>query len=169
MAVSDHHESRKSAHRPSRVLKFLFDLPSWLYRWGLGWMLGKRVLAVTHKGRKSGNEHRTILEVAVFNKDVEESIVASAYGSHADWYRNIRAEPALRVQTGRLDYVPEQRFLDSDEALEAAARFCREHPWEAKLINRVLPSIGAAIPQDSDLPPAELLATLPMVAFKPKT
>lgn len=169
MDASDHHEGRTSAHRPSRILKFLFDLPSGLYRWGLGWMLGKRVLAVTHRGRKSGKEHRTILEVAVFNKDIKESIVASAYGSHADWYRNIRSEPALRVQTGRLDYVPEQRFLDQEEAIEAAARFCREHPWEAKLVNRVLPSIGAAIPPGSDLPPEKLLATLPMVAFRPKS
>jgi deazaflavin-dependent oxidoreductase (nitroreductase family) len=169
MDASDHHEGRTSAHRPSRVLKFLFDLPSGLYRWGLGWMLGRRVLAVTHRGRKTGKEHRTILEVAVFDKDTKESIVASAYGSHADWYRNIRSEPALRVQTGRLDYVPEQRFLDQGETNEAAARFCREHPWEAKLVNRVLPSIGAAIPPGSDLPPEKLLATLPMVAFRPKT
>lgn len=130
-------------------------------------MLGKRVLALTHRGRKSGKEYQTILEVVLFDDETKESVVASAYGSDADWYRNIQAEAALRVQTGRLDYVPSQRFLTQDEAREAAARFCREHPWEAKLVPRVLPSIGAAIPTDSALSPEELLAYLPMVAVRP--
>lgn len=132
-------------------------------------MLGKRVLAVTHRGRKSGREFRTILEAMSFDRETGESVVASAYGPGADWYRNIRAEPALRVTTGRLDYVPQQRFLTADEARAAAERFCREHPFEARLVPRVLPSIGAALPEETDLTPPELLATLPMVAFRPQT
>lgn len=132
-------------------------------------MLGKRVLAVTHRGRKSGREFRTILEAMSFDRETGESVVASAYGPGADWYRNIRAEPALRVTTGRLDYVPQQRFLTADEARAAAERFCREHPFEARLVPRVLPSIGAALPEETGLTPPELLATLPMVAFRPQT
>jgi deazaflavin-dependent oxidoreductase (nitroreductase family) len=155
-------------HQPSRTLKFLFDLPSSVFKWRLGWALGKRVLAVTHTGRKSGKTYTTILEVALFDEETKESVVASAYGTEADWYRNIRATPASRVQTGRLDYVPEQRFLNDAEAREAAVRFCREHPWEAKLVPRVLPSIGAAIPTDAQATPEELLGSLPMVAFRPK-
>lgn len=159
--------SDPATHRPSRLLKAIFDLPSWFYEHGMGWMLGKRVLALSHRGRKSGREYRTILEAVSFDQETSESVVASAYGSGADWYRNIQAEPALKIRTGRLDYVPEQRFLTVDEARKAAERFCREHPMEARLVPRVLPSIGAAIPIDSDLSPAELLATLPMVAFRP--
>jgi deazaflavin-dependent oxidoreductase (nitroreductase family) len=160
---------KQEAHRPSRLLKFVFDLPSWLYQRGWGWMLGSRVLAVTHKGRRSGREFQTILETMSFDKETGESIVASAYGSGADWYRNIQQEPASRISTGRLDFVPEQRFLNDSEAREAADRFCREHPFEARLVPRVLPAIGAAIPTDPDLSPAEMLATLPMVAFRPKS
>ena len=135
---------------------------------GLGWMLGRRFLALEHRGRKSGQPHLTILEVMFFDRDTKESVVASAYGSRADWYRNLQAEPALRVQTGRLDYLPAQRFLTPQEAREAAARFCRQHPWEARLVPRVLPAIGAAIPTDSELAPIDLLASLPMVALRPK-
>lgn len=156
-------------NRPSRLLKFVFDLPSWFYQRGWGWMLGSRVLAVTHKGRRSGREFQTILETMSFDKESGESVVASAYGSGADWYRNIQKEPASRIITGRLDYVPEQRFLADSEAREAADRFCREHPLEARLVPRVLLAIGAAIPTDSDLSPAETLATLPMVAFRPRS
>ncbi|MFQ5524221.1 MAG: hypothetical protein ACE5F5_11710 [Acidimicrobiia bacterium] len=107
--------------------------------------------------------------VISFDPETKESVVASAYGTRADWYRNIQAEPALRVQTGRLDYVPEQRFLTPAEARKAAARFCLEHPLEAKLMPRVLPAIGAALPLDPDLEPVGQLATLPMVAFRPKS
>lgn len=160
---------RAEVHRPSRLLKFVFDLPSWFYQRGWGWMLGSRVLAVTHKGRRSGREFQTILETMFFDKETGESVVASAYGSEADWYRNIQKESASRITTGRLDYVPEQRFLTDSEAREAADRFCREHPIEARLVPRVLPAIGAAIPTDPGLSPAEVLATLPMVAFRPKS
>lgn len=130
-------------------------------------MLGKRVLALTHQGRSSGKTYTTVLEVVLFDADTRESVVASAYGIEADWYRNIRAIPASRVRTGRLDYVPEQRFLTDVEAREAARRFCAEHPWEARVMPRVLPSIGAALSFDPETSPEDLLGSLPMVAFRP--
>jgi hypothetical protein len=34
---------------------------------------------------------------------------------------------------------------------------------------RVLPAIGAAVPKDSDSDPVDLMASLPMVAFRPMT
>lgn len=154
--------------RLSRLLKLVFDAPSLLYRMGLGRLLGRRFLALTHRGRKSGQSHQTVLEVMFFDRDTKESVVVSAYGSSADWYRNLKTEPALRVQTGWMDYTPEQRFLTPQEARDAAERFCGEHPWEARMIPRVLPAIGAAVPPDSELAPAELLALLPMIAFRPK-
>jgi deazaflavin-dependent oxidoreductase (nitroreductase family) len=153
--------------RPSRLLAGLFRAPASLYRARLGWMLGKRFLALTHRGRKSGHTYRTVLEVVSHNGTTYESIVVSAYGTTADWYRNITSEPALRVQTGLLDYVPEQRFLEPEERTETARQFCREHPWEAKLMPRVLASIGAAVPTEPRVSPQEMLSALPMVAFKP--
>lgn len=155
--------------RPSRLLKVVFDSPAVLYRIGFGWLLGKRFAVVTHRGRKTGQLRETVLEVLLFDPDNKESVVVSAYGTRADWYRNLLVLPALRVRTGRMDYVPEQRFLTEDEAREAANEFTRRHPWEAKLVPRVLPAIGAAVPKHSDSAPEDLLASLPMVAFRPKT
>lgn len=153
--------------RPSRLLKVAFDAPAVLYRIGLGWMLGKRLVAVTHRGRKTGQSRETVLEV-LFDPDSKESVVVSAYGTRADWYRNLRVQPALRVRTGRMDYVPEQRFLTADETREAAIEFSRRHPREVRLVPRVLPAIGAVVPKHSDSGPVDLLASLPMVAFRPK-
>jgi len=153
--------------RPSRFLRAVFNAPAWMYRIGLGWMLTKRFLALTHRGRTSGRKHETILEVLLFDPGTKESVVVSAYGNSADWYRNLQVEPALRVRTGRMDYTPEQRLLGPEEAREAAAEFCRRHPWEARLVPRVLPAIGAALSTGS-ASPIDLLASLPMVAFRPK-
>lgn len=154
--------------RPSRLLKVAFAPPTVLYRMGLGWILGKRIVAVTHRGRKSGKLRETVLEALLFDPDSEESVVVSAYGTEADWYRNLLVQPALRVRTGRMDYVPEQRFLTPDETREAAIEFSRRHRWEARLVPLVLPAIGAAVPEHSNSDPVGLLASLPMVAFRPK-
>jgi deazaflavin-dependent oxidoreductase (nitroreductase family) len=137
-----------------------------VYRIGLGRLLGRRFLSVTHRGRKSGRLYDTVLEVAVFDPAADESVVVSAYGSDADWYRNLQAAPAVRVRTGRMDYAPEHHFLTPEEASAAAAEFCRRHPWEAKLAPRVLPAIGGVSTDTSD--PVQLLASLPMVAFRPQ-
>lgn len=150
---------------PSPLLARLLRAPDWLYRVHLGWILGKRFLALTHRGRSSGEFHRTVLEVISYDRRTNESVVASAWGTSADWYRNLMAEPALRVQTGGLDYVPQQRFLNSEEQAATASRFCREHPWEAKLMPRVLTSIGAPVLDGADA--REQLSALPMVAFRP--
>lgn len=154
------------ATRPSPLLRALFNAPKWIYRAGLGWILGKRFLGVTHLGRKSGRTHKTVLEVVAFDKATSESMVISAFGTGADWYRNIQARPATRVQTGRLDYVPEQRFLAPEEARTVAEAFSAQHPWEARLAPRVLTAIGAAVHDSRD--PVELLAALPMVGFRPR-
>lgn len=152
---------------PRPLLAAFFRAPGWLYRIRLGWIPGRRFLALTHRGRKSGHEHRTVLEVISYDEATDESIVVSAYGAKADWYRNIKKEPALRVETGRVDYVPEQRFLDPEERAATARSFCREHPWEAKLMPRVLTSIGAEVPDSSEVDAEQMLSALPMVALRP--
>lgn len=154
--------------RPSRFLKVAFDGPAWLYRAGLGWILGTRFLLLTHRGRRSGRLHETVLEVLLFTRSTHESVVASAFGTDADWYRNIQAEPALEVRTGRADYRPEQRFLTPQEAREVAVRFCKRHRLEARLVPKVLPAIGAAISDASGSEPEDMVASLPMVAFRPR-
>lgn len=154
--------------RPSRLLAAAFRAPDVVYRVRLGWMLGRRFLELTHRGRRSGRDYRTVLEVIAFAPDREESVVASAYGVGADWYRNLMAGGGVRVRTGRLDYTPEHRVLGAEEAQEVAAGFVDRHPWEARLVSRVLPAIGAALPEGAGGDPAGMLASLPLVAFRPE-
>jgi hypothetical protein len=66
--------------RPSGALRVAFRLPIHLYRHDLGWLMGHRVLLLTHRGRKSGRVRRTPLEVIRYDSVSGESIVVSAWG-----------------------------------------------------------------------------------------
>jgi hypothetical protein len=48
---------------PYRLGRLAFQLPIWLYRLRLGWLLGDRFLLLPHIGRKSGQVRQTVLEV----------------------------------------------------------------------------------------------------------
>jgi deazaflavin-dependent oxidoreductase (nitroreductase family) len=158
--------SESDRRRPSPMLKAFFDAPRWFYRHQMGWLMGKRFLAVSHVGRKSGIERESILEVAVYHPDTHESVVASAFGPTADWYRNVQARPAHLVRVGRVEYVPHQRFLEPEEARAAAEEFCRQHRLEARMAIPVFVAMGAA-EKGEFTNPVDLMASLPMVAFRP--
>lgn len=152
--------------RPSPLLKAFFDAPRWFYTHRMGWLMGRRFLALSHVGRRSGIERQSILEIAVHHPDTRESIVGSAFGTGADWYRNIRATPAHRVQVGSTEYVPHQRFLEPEEARAAAEEFCRAHRLEARMAIPVFVAMGA-VEKGEFSDPVDLMASLPMVAFRP--
>jgi deazaflavin-dependent oxidoreductase (nitroreductase family) len=151
---------------PSAALRVLFGAPSWLYRWRLGWLAGHRFLLLTYRGRRTGRTFRTVLEVIRYDPATHESTVMSGYGPTAGWYLSLRSAPGLRIQTGRLDYAPHQRFLEPDEIRKAAESFCRDDPLEARLMPRVLARMGAPGIDGSERP-SEAMASLPMVAFRP--
>ena len=86
-------------------------MPIYLYRLNLGWLLGHRFLLLVHMGHKSGLLRETVLEVLLHDPAARESVVLSAWGEKADWYRNVGTTPALEIRTGGQRYVPEQRVL----------------------------------------------------------
>lgn len=124
-----------------------------------------RFLVLNYRRRMSGRFHQTVLEVLSYNAAME-SVIVSSLGATAAWHRSIRSAPGFRIQTGRLDYVPRQRFLPPDDARERALAFRHAHPLEARLVPRVLSWIGAAS-DDRSASAADLLASLPMVGFRP--
>ncbi len=102
-------------HRPYGIYRWLANLSRWLYQLGLGGLLGRRFLCLTHRGRKSGQIRRTVLEVISYDPRTHELRVASAWEGKTDWYRNIQVEPALHVQIGWAHYRPVQEFLSAGE------------------------------------------------------
>jgi deazaflavin-dependent oxidoreductase (nitroreductase family) len=108
-------------------------LPIYLYRLDLGWLLGHRFLLLVHRGRRSGLLRETVLEVLLYDPAARESLVLSAWGEEADWYRNVAASPALEVRTGGQRYVPQQRFLAPEENHAVIVEYSRRHPRAFRL------------------------------------
>jgi deazaflavin-dependent oxidoreductase (nitroreductase family) len=124
--------------KPAGALRLAFRLPIYLYRFDLGWLLGHRFLLLVHRGRKSSLLHQTMLEVVLYDPSIRESVVLSAWGEDADWYRNLQKGPAIEIRTGRESYEPLQRFLSPEEANAAMASYERRHPWAARILGRLL-------------------------------
>jgi deazaflavin-dependent oxidoreductase (nitroreductase family) len=128
--------ARWLSSRPNRALALGLRLPSYLYRFRLGGLLGHRFLLLTHRGRKSGLIRRTPLEVLHYNPHSRESVVLSAWGKRADWYRNIEAGPPLEVETAGERYPPAARSLTSEEAFAVITEYGIRHPLAARVLER---------------------------------
>lgn len=151
--------------RPTGVKLWLMKAPVLLYRLGLGWLLGHRFLLLVQRGRKSGRRRYTVLEVIRYDGARRESIVTAAYGETSDWYRNIRAHPALEIRTGFDRFEPEQRFLDQEEVYRELNDYARRHPAAIRIIARLL-----ALSYDgTERPMREMAGVFRLVAFRPKS
>lgn len=150
-------------HQPGRIALAVFRLPLPLYRLGLGWLLGRTFLLVVHVGRNTGRLHATTAMVLTWDTRTREAVICSAWGPHADWFRNLRAHPAVRVQIGRKSFVPQQRFLTADDAFAVAVHFRRHHPWRLRLMSRVLGWGDLR----TDAAVREFVGPRPFVAFRP--
>jgi deazaflavin-dependent oxidoreductase (nitroreductase family) len=150
--------------RPTGVLRLAFRLPIYLYRLNLGWLLGHRFLLLVHLGRRSGLLHETVLEVLLHDPATRESVVLSAWGEKADWYRNVGATPALEVRTGGQRYVPEQRFLAPEENHAVISDYGRRHPLAFRVFARVF---GYPL-EGTESARREVARSLRLVAFCPR-
>ncbi|KGN37938.1 nitroreductase family deazaflavin-dependent oxidoreductase [Knoellia subterranea] len=106
--------------------------PIWLFRHGLGWLFGGRVLLLEHVGRKSGEPRFVCLEL-VERPEPDALVIVSGFGRRAQWYRNLEAEPRCHVSIGTRRRVPAlARFLSAEESAETLGRYATEHPraWQ---------------------------------------
>ncbi len=150
--------------KPTGALRLALRLPICLYHLNLDWLLGHRFLLLIHRGRESGLLRETVLEVILYEPATRESVVLSAWGEKADWYRNIEAAPALEVRTGGQRYVPEQRFLAPEENHAVISDYERRHPLAFRVFARVF-----GYPLDAtEAARREFSYSLRLAAFHPK-
>lgn len=113
---------------PRGLARLFFRLPIWFYRMGLGSLLGTRFLLLTHLGRNSGKGRKTVLEVVKYEKEKTTFVVAAGFGPQSDWYKNIRENPHVTVQSGKHHWKMIARFLTSEEAGEELLKYARRYP-----------------------------------------
>ncbi|MDX1658980.1 MAG: nitroreductase family deazaflavin-dependent oxidoreductase [Nitriliruptorales bacterium] len=85
------------------------------------WKRGSRILLLTTEGRDSGEPYTTPL---IYGRDGDDYVIVASKGGapdHPDWYKNLRANPDVRIQV-------------KDEVMEARAETVtgdrRERLWE---------------------------------------
>lgn len=107
--------------------RWLMRSPIPLYRAGLGWLLGRRLVMVEHLGRTSHEPRFVVVEVVERERNVVR--VASGLGTRAQWYRNLRANGVAYLSTGQARRVPASvRLLDREESEAVLARYAVAHP-----------------------------------------
>jgi deazaflavin-dependent oxidoreductase (nitroreductase family) len=162
----DHHPPKPQLglrRKPGRPALAVFRTLLRAYRHDAGWLLGHTFLLLVHTGRKTGQPHSMVAMVLRYNRDTREAVICSGWGPDADWVRNLRAGPAVRVQLGRESYTPQHPFLAEDESFEVAVQFRREHPWRLRLISTIL-GWGNLRADDTA---REFTRTHPFVALQP--
>ena len=144
----------------ARILgtRALMRTPIWIYRAGAGGLLGSRFLMLEHIGRKSGIARNVVLEV-IGHPTPDSYLVASGFGEQAQWFRNIKANPQVRVYAGgRSPARATARVLPPQEADRALGEYARQHPQAWKQFKPVLErTLGGPIADsDTALPIVEL-------------
>lgn len=113
--------------------RWLVRAPVGLYRARLGILLGPRFVLLEHTGRKTGATRHVVLEV-VARPAPGTYAVTSGLGELAQWFRNIRVDPRVRVFRG--SHAPisaTARVLPGDEAAAMLTAYAHRHPraWAA--------------------------------------
>lgn len=152
--------ARSLAARAAALLRvrWIVRAPIAVYRAHLGFVFGSRLLMLEHTGRKTGARRYVVLEV-IDQPRPGRYIVASGFGARAQWFRNVRASPRVRVWvSGRPSKPATARPLDSDETAAALIVYAARHPRAWATLKPVFEAtLGARI--DS------LRTSLPMIAL----
>lgn len=116
------------------------------------------MLMLEHIGRKSGAPRYVVLEV-IGHASPDTYVVASGFGRKAQWFRNIQANPRVRVYAG--SHAPRTataRVLDQQEADRALAAYLSRHRMAWEQMRPVLEeTLGVPITDtDTPLPLVEL-------------
>ena len=138
--------------------RWIVRVPVGLYRARLGFLLGSRLLMLEHTGRKSGARRYVVLEV-VGHPRPGSYVVVSGFGDRAQWFRNVRADPRVRVFAGSRRPTPATaRLLSTVEAAAALTAYAARHPRAWASLKPVLEAtLGAQVDTTG--------TSLPVIAF----
>ncbi|TDD83811.1 nitroreductase family deazaflavin-dependent oxidoreductase [Actinomadura darangshiensis] len=121
---------------PTGLRRLLWRLPIRLYRMGLGPLLGRRIMLLTHTGRVSGRPRQVVVEVV--QKDGDGYVAASGFGPRADWYRNVMATPGVTLQIAGKKIQATAAPIATDEGAEIMARYAPRHPAAARQLCKLM-------------------------------
>lgn len=148
-------------------LWYVFRVPVYFYRWGLGWLFGTRLLLLTHIGRRTGLRRQTLLEVVEYRNNGPEVIVANGFGPDCDWVRNIEARPGEEITVGSQHFVAVHRRLGEEEAIKVIQNYERRNRFFAPIVRAGFSwLLGWKYRGDQD-ERRRFVQQIPLLAFRP--
>ena len=98
------------------------------------------MLLLEHIGRKSGARRSAVLEV-VDHPGTDEYVIVSGFGERSQWYRNVVADPHVRVSVGVRRNVPALAAPMTREAAEETLdRYAEHHPRTWRMLQQAMAS-----------------------------
>lgn len=154
------------SQKPHGLLRWFLRSPIFLYRIGLGRILGERFLLLKHTGRKSGEQRQAVIEVIGHQQSNDTYYVVSGWGKSSNWYRNLQHQPRASIQVGRRHLSVYAENCPIDEGVEVLQNYIQRSPTAAKGLSRVL---GIDLTDSSpDSLRKIILDQLPIMAFRPE-
>ena len=158
--------------RQPSLVRWFFRLPIALYRAGLADQLGRSMLLLTTRGRKTGLPRTTALN---YLADGDVIYVLSGSGSGSDWLRNLQADPRVQVQVGRRRFAARAEIItDPVEHRRILTRWAEQSMRTAPplAVRNVLRRIGfdydASIRRHLEEDPPPPIVALSMAGSPPK-
>ncbi len=147
---------------PKGLSRAFFRAPIYMYKAGLGWLMGTHFLLLNHVGRKSGLPRQAVLEVVTYQEERDSYVVTAGFGKKTDWYKNVLAHPEVSVQVGRRKIEATAEQLTPEEAGKAFLEFVKNNPAEASMAKWIGYEVDGS---DEDYLHAGSM--MPMIAFRP--
>jgi deazaflavin-dependent oxidoreductase (nitroreductase family) len=123
--------------KPGRLLAAINLLPKLIFKLRLSRLFGARFAMITHRGRKSGKPHTVIVETADGSPASGRLVYIVAYGKRAQWYKNLKAAPAVSLEiAGRVYEQPRHEFLDRAGTQRAIESYWERYPRLARFLWR---------------------------------
>ena len=152
--------------RPNALLKFFFKMPLFMHKIGLGgWerLIGAQWMFITTIGRKTGKRREAMVDVMDYDKVNDTYYIEAAYGSRADWYKNIKSNPVFEAQVGRRKFKARAEELAEKDTGEMLVQFFRRKPAYTR---SVMAMVGMKFKDEDEL--RKIGKNLTLLAVKPE-
>lgn len=151
--------------RPSGLLRFFFKVPLFMHKLGFGgWerLIGAQWMLLTTTGRKTGKRRETLVDVMDYDKATDIYYIEAAYGSYADWFKNIQTTPRFEAQVGRRKFSAHAEILTEGDTGEMLVQFFRRKPAYTR---SVMAMVGMKFKDEEEL--RTLGKNLTLLSVKP--
>ena len=147
---------------PPRGWKAVFwRAPIWLYRIGLGSLLGDRFLLLNHTGRKSRQLRQAVLEVVKIDHKTDNYYVVSGFGEKAQWFQNIMQTVDVSIQVGKRILPARAERLSTERGKAILQEYAQKHPTAMRELSKILNLPYDGSPESI----SELSKLMPVIVF----